>query len=177
MPGKTAYWTHQDGNGSRPREITQFYDFVFTNMGSFTKGDRIKPIRGQHQGRIAIIRNVGLVKLSVTFEDGRPGMYVSKAHAQVITSEKTTPDTEGIQFARANVVEPDIDELSNHARTSCPSIRLGHENGSRRWSQTGDEYLHRHHPKSCRSNAISLGSCKVYTEYRDSRVYGNRWRS
>ena len=93
-------------------EITQFYDFVFTNMGSFTKGDRIKPIRGQHKGRIAIIRNVGLVKLSVTFEDGRPGMYVSKAHAQVITSEKTTPDTEGIQFARANVVEPDIDELA-----------------------------------------------------------------
>ena len=93
-------------------EITQFYDFVFTNMGSFTKGDRIKAIRGQHKGRIAIIRNVGLVKLSVTFEDGRPGMYVSKAHAQVITSEKTTPDTEGIPFARANVVEPDIDELA-----------------------------------------------------------------
>ena len=42
----------------------------------------------------------------------RVDMYVSKAHAQVITSEKTTPDTEGIQFARANVVEPDIDELA-----------------------------------------------------------------
>jgi hypothetical protein len=87
--------THEDMVTSLQRNTCTDDDFhIGDQVGNFHVGDHIKVIyRGsKHYGRTGTVSQVGNPRLTINFDDGRPGIFVDIKYARLTSTRQDNAD-------------------------------------------------------------------------------------